>query len=95
MRKDDLMCTYFKTEAEEHSIGRNLNEKIKCRGTGLVSGKTEPSYAEFNKRMEPATSNYSPTVEFLQYIYCVLVAKNHQKIRSMRLVHEFSVTDIF
>ena len=95
MRKDDLMCTYFKTETEKHSIGRNLIEKIKCQGTGLVSGKMEPLHAELNKRMDPATSNYSATGEFLQYIYSVLVAKNHQKIRSRCLVHKFSVADIF
>ena len=33
--------------------------------------------------------------DFLQYIYSVLVAKNHQKIRSRYLVHEFSYPDFF
>ena len=32
---------------------------------------------------------------FLQFTYSVLVAKNHQKIRSRCLVHEFFFTDIF
>ena len=75
------MCTYFKTETEEHSIGRSLNEKIYiCGGTRLVSEKMEPLYAELNGRVEAATSSYSVTDEFLQCIYSVLVAKNHQKI---------------
>ena len=49
-------------------------------GTGLVSEKTEALYAEPNERVEAATSRYSATGEFLQYIYSVLAAKNHQKI---------------
>ena len=61
----------------------------------LVFKKTEALYAEFNERMEAATSSYSTTSKFLQYIYSVFVANNHQKIRSMCLVHEFSFTDIF
>ena len=32
---------------------------------------------------------------FLQYVYSMLVDKNHQKIRSRCLAHEFSFTDIF
>ena len=59
---------------------------------GLVSEKMEPLYAELNKRVEAATSSYSATGE---YIYSVLVAKNHQKIQSRCLAHEFSFTDIF
>ena len=35
------MCTYFKTETEDHSIGKILSEKKKCGGTGLVSEKAE------------------------------------------------------
>ena len=69
--------------------------KKKYGGTGLVSEKTEPLYVERNERVEAATSSYSATGEFLQYTYSVLVAKNHQKIRSRCLVHEFSFTDIF
>ena len=41
------------------------------------------------------TSSCSATGEFLQYIYFVLVAKKHQKIRSRCLVHESFFTDIF
>ena len=69
--------------------------ETKYGGTGLVSEKTEASYAERNERVETANSSYSATDEFLQYIYSVLVAKNHQKIRSRCLVHEFFFTDIF
>ena len=53
-----------------------------CWGTGLVPEKTEALYVEPNKRVEAATSSYSATGEFLQYIYSVPVAKNYQKIRS-------------
>ena len=49
---------------------------------GLVSEKAEALYAELNERVEAATSSYSGTGKFLQYIYSVLVAKVHQKIRS-------------
>ena len=51
-------------------------------GTGLVSKKTEPLYGEPNERVEAATSSYSVTSEFLQYIYSLPVAKNYQKMRS-------------
>ena len=44
--------------------------------------------------METATSSYSATGKFLQYIYSMLAAKNHQKIQSRCLVQEFSFTDI-
>ena len=88
------MCTYFKTETEDYSIRRRLNEK-KYGGTGLVPEKTEALYAELNERVETATSIHCATGEFLQYIYSMLVAKNHQKIQSRCLVHEFSFTDIF
>ena len=49
---------------------------------GLVSEKMETLYPELNERVEAATSSYSATGEFLQYIYSVSVAKNHQRIRS-------------
>ena len=75
-------------------MGWSLSEK-KYGGTGLVSEKAEALYTELNKRVETANSSCSATGEFLQYIYSVLVAKNHQKIRSRCLVHEFFVADIF
>ena len=63
--------------------------------TGLLSEKTQVLYAELNERAEAATSSYSAAGDFLHYIYCVIMAKNHQKIRSRCLVHEFSVKGIF
>ena len=51
-------------------------------GMRLISEKAEPLYAKPNERVEAATSSYSATGEFLQYIYSVPVASNHQKIRS-------------
>ena len=45
--------------------------KKKCRGTVLVSEKTEVLYAELNERAEAPTSSYSVTGDFLQYIYSV------------------------
>ena len=41
------MGTYFKTETEDHSIGKTLSEK-KYEGTGLISEKTEAFFAELN-----------------------------------------------
>ena len=87
------MCTYFKTKIENHSIGKILNEK-KYGSTELVSEKTKALFAELNERVEAATSAYSATSEFVQYIYSMLVDKNHQTIRSRYLAHEISVTDI-
>ena len=87
------MCTYFKTKTEDHSIGKILSEK-KYGGTGLVSEKTEALFAELNERVEEAPSSYSATSEFLQYIYSMLIEKNHQTIRSRCLAHEVSFTDI-
>ena len=62
---------------------------------GLLSEKSEALHAELNERAEAATSSYSAEVKFLQYIYSVLVAKNHYKIRLRYSVYEFSFTDIF
>ena len=39
--------------------------------------KTQALHAELNKRAEAATISYSAEVDFLQYIYSVLMAKNH------------------
>ena len=72
--------------SKDLSIGRILSEK-KFGGTGLLSQKTEALYAELNEKAEAATSSYFATSDLLQYIYSVLMAKNHQKIRSRGLVH--------
>ena len=45
-----------------------------CR-TGLLSEEAEALHEELNERAETATSSYSAVVDFLQYIYSVLVAK--------------------
>ena len=67
----------------------------KYGATGLISEKTEALYVELKERGEAAISSYSATGDSLQYIYSVLVAKNHQKIQTRCLVHEFSFRDIF
>ena len=51
--------------------------KKKCGGTGLLSEKMGALHAELNERAEAATSSYSAAIDFLQYIYSVLVTKNH------------------
>ena len=95
LKKDDLnVHVLFKAVTEDHSIGWILSEK-KYRGTGLVSEKMEIFYAKLNERVETATSRYTATDELLQYIYSVVVAKNHQKILSRCLLHGFSFTDTF
>ena len=38
--------------------------------------RTEALYAELNEKVEAVISSYSAAVDFLQYIYLVLVAKN-------------------
>ena len=58
-----------------------MSEK-KYGSTVLISEKTEAFYAELNERAEAATSSYSVTGDFLQYIYSVSVTKNRQNNRS-------------
>ena len=48
---------------------------------GSFLKKTEAGYAELNERREAATSSYSVTGDFSQYIYSMPVTKNHQNIR--------------
>ena len=75
-----------------------------------VYAKWWPKYAHISKRNwgpfyrkafkwkkygGTATSSYFATGKFLQYFYSVVVAKDHQKIRSRCLVHEFIFTYIF
>ena len=61
---------------------------------GLLSEETS-SVCKAQQKSLAASSSYSAGVNFLQYIYLVLVAKNSQKIRSRCLVYEFSFKDIF
>ena len=72
-----------------------MQEEKECGGMGLLSQKVEALYAETNERAEAATSSYSAAGNFLQYNYSVLVANNHQKIRSGCLVQQFPFTDVF
>ena len=62
---------------------------------GLLSEKTEVLSTELNESAEAATSSYTAAGNFLQYIYSVIMAKNHQKIRSRCLVYELFFKDIF
>ena len=57
--------------------------------------KKQVLHAEINEKVEATTSSYSAKVDFLQYIYSVLVAKNHYKIRLRCLGYEFSFIDAF
>ena len=50
---------------------------------------------ELKEGAEAATSSYSATGDFVQYIYLVLVAKNHHSIQSRFLVRELPFTAIF
>ena len=70
------MIFFFFFLSEDPSIGRIFSEK-KYGGMGLLSEKPEALHAELNKGAEVATSSYSAEVDFLQYIYLLLVAKNH------------------
>ena len=91
-----LMCMYLKTETDEtQNLLDEFFSNFDCQKTLPWTLKTEALHAEFNKRAEAATSKYSAEVDFLQYVYSVLVTKNHKKIRSRCLAHEFSLTDIF
>ena len=63
---------------------------IKHGDAGLFSEKPEALYAELTERPKAATSSYSATGDFLQYVYSVLVTKNHQKIRSSLKILNFT-----
>ena len=65
MRKDDLNVHVF----------QNRNWCSPYGGKGLISEKTEALYAELNERMEAATSSYTATDRFLQYIKEILYKK--------------------
>ena len=86
-----LFVCFCNLLSNDLSMGKILRGKYGC--TWSISGKAEALCV--NERAEAATSRYSATGYFLQYIYSVLVAKNHQKVRSRCLDHEFSFTYIF
>ena len=56
------MCAYFKTETDNHSMRRSLNEK------NMGIKKTEAFYAELDERVEAANFSYSATRKFVQYL---------------------------
>ena len=60
--------------------------------TNVAQNLVNDFFSNFHQRAEAATSSYSATGDFLQYIHSLLVTKNHQIIC---LVHEFSFTDVF
>ena len=60
-------------------MGKILSEG-EYEDTGLLSEKKEALHVELNERAEAPTGSHSAQVDFLQYIYSVLVAKNHYKI---------------
>ena len=68
---------FFLTFAVRRPFNRKDFKQKKYGGTGLLSEKTEALHAELHKRAEAATISYSAEVDFLQYIYSVLMAKNH------------------
>ena len=81
------MCTYEPDAAQNQTdylfltltVRRSFHRKGR-RGygsTGLLSEETEALRVKLSKRAEAARSSYSAAVDFLQYIYSVLVAKNH------------------
>ena len=73
-----LYTIFFLTLTERGPFHRKDFKWKKIRGMGLISEKTEALYAELNKSAEAATSSYSATGNFLQYICSVLVINNHQ-----------------
>ena len=62
--------------SRDPSIGRVLSGE-EYGSTGLLSEETEALRAKLSKRTEAASSSYSAVVDFLQYIYSLLVAKNY------------------
>ena len=73
-----LYTIFFLTLTERGPFHRKDFKWKKIGGMGLISEKTEALYAELNKSAEAATSSYSATGNFLQYICSVLVINNHQ-----------------
>ena len=67
---------------------------------GYFQKKTpEVLYVELKERAEAATSNHSAAVDFLQDIYSVIMAKNHQKldqgVNSLIFIQRYSFNDTY
>ena len=75
---------FFLTLTVRGPCHRKDFKRKKYGDTGLISGKSGSSHQQlFCSR------------QFLQYIYSMLVAKNHQRIRIRYCVHEFLFIDVF
>ena len=71
MRKNDLNVHAFQNRNWGPFHRKIFKWKKKYGGTELLSEKTEAIIAELNERVEAATSTYSATGEFLQYVLCL------------------------
>ena len=78
MRKDDVNVHVFQNKNWERFHRKEF--KWKQWRNRVSFWKMEALYVELNERGKAFTGSYSATGEFLQYIYSVLVAKNHQRI---------------
>ena len=72
----NLIDDFFSTLTVRRLFHRKDFRREKHVGTGLISEKPEAMHVELKERVEAATSSYSAEVDFLQYIYQVLVDKN-------------------
>ena len=72
----NLIDDFFPTSTVRGLFHRKDFRRGKHVGTGLISEKAEAMHVELKERVEAATSSYSAEVDFLQYIYQVLVDKN-------------------
>ena len=66
---------------------------MRVRGYFLKKRKLCMRNLTKERKQPPATRTYSAVVDFLEYVYSVLVTENHLKSRSRCLVHEFSFTE--
>ena len=86
------MCACFKVESNvAQNLINKFFSKFDCQktlswkgfyvekgmGYGATFWKTDVLHVKINERVGGATSSYSAAVDFLQYIYLVLAAKNH------------------
>ena len=71
------MDDFFSNSDCRRPFHRKDFKQKKCGGAGLLSEKTEALHAELKEKVEAATSSYSTAVDFLQYIYSVVVTKIH------------------
>ena len=68
----NMIYDFFLTLTVIGPFHRNDFKRKKVGVTGLISEKAEALYAELNQRAEAATSSYSVTGNFLQYIILCL-----------------------